>query len=186
MSRSIPLVYEQLAELLAYPVDPMGPSARRLAASLVRWSPQSAAALEEFSRAVEPLSTGRLEEIYTATFDLNPSCYPYAGYQLFGDGYKRGEFLVKLKEKYREHGIREGGELADHLSVCLRFLAKVAPGSREERDMVGECMVPVVKKMAENFEGSRNPANPYRHLLVALLRLLEDRFAELSREEVTI
>ncbi len=180
------LVYEQLAELLAYPVDPVGPGARRLAARLAESSPHSAAALEEFSRAVEPLSTGRLEEIYTATFDLNPSCYPYAGYQLFGDGYKRGEFLVKLKERYREHGVREEGELADHLCVCLRYLARLAPGSEEEREMVGECMVPVVRKMVDNLEGSRNQANPYRHLLVALLRLLEERFSQFSREEVTI
>lgn len=180
------MVYEQLAELLAYPVDPIGPRARRLAVRLAPSSPEAAAALEEFSRAVEPLSTGRLEEIFTATFDLNPSCYPYAGYQLFGDGYKRGEFLVKLKEKYREHGICEGGELADHLSICLRYLAKLAPGSEEEREIVAECMVPVVKKMVDNVEGSGNPPNPYRHLLLALLRLLEVRLTEFSREEVTI
>ncbi|MET0112525.1 MULTISPECIES: Nitrate reductase, delta subunit (fragment) [Limnospira] len=46
--------------------------------------------LADFVQFLQNTPTPNLEEIYTSTFDLNPTCYPYLGYQLFGDGYQRG------------------------------------------------------------------------------------------------
>ncbi|MEB3180639.1 MAG: hypothetical protein VKL59_16660 [Nostocaceae cyanobacterium] len=64
------------------------------------------------------------KEIMTGGLDADTVCYCYPGYQLFANSYKRGEFLVKLPEKYRQHSfIQPGNELAKHLLIVLWFPA---------------------------------------------------------------
>jgi nitrate reductase molybdenum cofactor assembly chaperone NarJ/NarW len=38
----------------------------------------------------------RLEELFTATFDLQPVCHPYVGYQLCGESQQRTLFLMQV------------------------------------------------------------------------------------------
>ncbi|NIQ94563.1 MAG: hypothetical protein GWO11_02015, partial [Desulfuromonadales bacterium] len=59
--------------------------------------PDAAAALRPFSHFARASELAALEETYTAIFDLRPSCCPYLGYQLCGEGYQRSRFLVGLQ-----------------------------------------------------------------------------------------
>ncbi len=124
--------------------------------------------LGRFREFVAETTTAKQEELYTSTFDLQPLCYPYLGYQLFGEEFRRGIFMAGLREHYRICGFEAGEELPDQLCVILRFLA-----GREqeavERELVSDCLVPSLEKMVEGFA---DVANPYRAPLQALLRFL--------------
>jgi nitrate reductase delta subunit len=116
--------------------------------------------LIEFSERVKRLNLNELEEIYTRTFDLQAICYPYAGYQLFGEDYRRGEFMVKMKELFRENGFYPPeDELPDHIGVIFEYLSH-APG---DEVLIDECLVPVLEKFINSFK--ENTDNPYYFML---------------------
>lgn len=157
------------AELLSYPSRGLDRAARDSLGVLGPLCPQAASHLSRFLAEIEPLSTENLEEVYTATFDVQVLCYPYVGYQLFGESYKRGEFMAVLREKYRGSGFSEGKELPDHLPVLLRFIAGLED-PLERKILIEDGLIPAVGKMLGAFrEGSENP---YRHLLLALSEFL--------------
>src|SRR6266568_3182701 len=57
------------------------------------------------------------QELYVQTFEFNPACTLELGWHLFGENYERGEFLVRMREQLRRHGIAESNELPDHLTL---------------------------------------------------------------------
>lgn len=176
MHETRPQIYELLSELLEYPNPDLMQSARQCAGLLASESPGAAVQIERFLALAEETPLGQLEEIYTGTFDVNPSCTIYAGYQLFGDSYKRGEFLVGLKRRFRQQGFSEGNELADHLAVLLRFLGRLDPKETLARELVDDCMVPALEKMNGSFpEASAKNVNPYACVLRAVASVIEDR-----------
>lgn len=139
---------ELLADLLDYPRGDMAgraASAERIAHTAV---PAAVPYFRSFKEFAERTPHGRLEEIYSALFDLNPVFYPYAGYQLFGETYRRSLFLVALKERYRERGFELAApELPDRLAVLLRFAA----GNDDEADViVREALIPALQRMLRN------------------------------------
>ncbi len=125
--------------------------------------------LEQFREFVAETTQARLEELYTSTFDLQPVCYPYVGYQLFGEEFRRGMFMAGLREHYRTCGFAAGDELPDQLCVILRFLDGREPEA-VERELVSDCLVPALGKMVAGFD---ELSNPYRGVLQALLLLFE-------------
>jgi nitrate reductase delta subunit len=113
-----------------------------------------------------------MEEIYTGTFDLQTKCCPYTGYHLFGENNKRGAFMVKLKEQYREHGFSTEKELPDHVCVILRFIAT----SRDDdlnRVLIDECLAPVLMKMKQGFTEDRNPYGEIIHSLLLIFQEMQ-------------
>src|SRR3972149_5384978 len=80
--------------------------------------------------ASRPTSEARLEELeesFTRTFDLNPVCCLEVGWQLYGEDYNRGSFMVEMRQRIRSHGITETLELPDHLSNLLPLLGRMEP-----------------------------------------------------------
>ena len=141
-------VYELLAALLEYP-DEQWPTQTASARS-------ANASLRPFVAAVEPLSITGLQELYTRTFDLNPTCALEIGYHLFGENYKRGEFLAHLRETEAPFAVGQEQQLPDYLPVLLRLLAKL-----EDEELLGslivECLIPALEKMLASFKESDNP-----------------------------
>lgn len=164
-------IYFHFSNLLEYPQPSLADSARQCAELLARDHPEAAGRVRAFLDCAGSTPAGRLEEIYTGTFDVNPTCTIYAGYQLFGESYKRGEFLVRLKQKYREHGFAEDKELADHLAVLFRFLAGLDEENILAQELIEDCLVPALRKMNGSFECDSR--NPYAHLLGAAMAVLE-------------
>jgi nitrate reductase delta subunit len=174
MPQTRPQIYHLLSALLEYPSPGLVDSARECAGLLAVESPQAAAQIERFLALAEEIPSGRLEELYTGTFDINPTCTIYAGYQLFGESYKRGEFLVRLKEKYRQRGFFAGNELADHLAVLLRFLGRLDPEETLAQELIEDCLVPALEKMNGSFpEPSGGNVNPYACVLQAAASVIE-------------
>lgn len=157
------------ATLLAYPGPALPASATSCCRLLANYDPGAVARLQTFAGFVARTPLAQLEELYTATFDLQVVCYPYVGYQLYGESYKRGAFMVALKEHYRAAGFMPetefGNELPDHLAVVLRFLS-LAEDETVRRSLLAESVVPALRKMVQAFGDG---GNPYGDLLRTLL-----------------
>jgi nitrate reductase delta subunit len=165
------------AEMLDYPTADLGRQAQTCAAQVVGVCPEAAARLEEFYTLVQASPVARLEEIYTRTFDLQCLCYPYLGYHLLGESYRRGAFLARLNEGYQAKGFSAGRELPDHIAVVLRFLAlepdlkKMDPGDEAFAPvLLHEGLVPALARMAACFDQESD--NPYALVIRALWLLL--------------
>lgn len=160
-------LHDGLAALLRYP----GPGHRELAEGIQALAgseaPAIAALIAEFLRESATLTTAGMEELYTITFDLSPVVTLEVGWHLFGEQYERGAFLARLRGELQAAGIDERGELPDHLTVLLPLLGRLDDASR--RELVREKVAPALVKIRRALDET---PNPYRHLLVAVDRLL--------------
>ncbi|HLC30023.1 MAG TPA: nitrate reductase molybdenum cofactor assembly chaperone [Dehalococcoidia bacterium] len=145
------LVLRLFADILDYPVEALADRTRECEAALLNRAPEAVSPLGEFRSFVEGALQGRLEEVYTGVFDLNPVCHPYVGYQLFGESYKRSAFLLGLKERYGAQGFQApDSELPDRFSVMLRFLAQ----SNDEalnQEMIADGLVPALERIGKEW-----------------------------------
>ncbi len=163
--------YRYCSELLNYPTPRLEDQARTCVTLLVVDYPEAAQSMQKFLDGIEGIPPGRLEEIYTGTFDVSPTCFIYAGYILFGESFKRGRFMVRLQEEYYKYGFDRGNELADHLAVIMRFLSKIETEDEFTQSLKIDCLIPVLAKMIAGF--NQDGQNPYFHLLHAIISVLE-------------
>lgn len=149
-------ILELFADILDYPGPGLASKARECEGLLADAVPEAAGLLARFVSFVEETPLERLEEVFTGYFDLNPVCHPYVGYHLFGESYKRSQFLLTLKRLYREHGFEIGdAELPDRISVMLRFLSQCGDDALV-RDTVVEGVLPAIEHMTgSNGKGLR-------------------------------
>jgi len=177
---SLCLLYDSFADLLAYPTPSIWQQAETCLTQLRESYPQATPALEGFQRGLQQRTLEQMEELYTVVFDMQPICYPYVGYQLFGESYKRGAFMAQLNEAYHAFGYSVERELPDNLSVILRFLSldsanrHTVPVSFREGEfcqaLLNEGVAPALEKMLQAFEPQSE--NPYFRLLTALQSVL--------------
>ena len=165
---SISILYDLFADLLDYPTLATSLKAGLCCEQLLSLQPEAGGLLESFYHEMEQRTLEKIQELYTTTFDMQPVCYPYIGYQLFGDSYKRGVFMARLNEAYYTSGYSAGQELPDHLSVILRFLGLDTVNRDDDfcHALLMEGLIPALGKMLQAF-GSRSE-NPYFALLSAL------------------
>src|SRR5262245_39889159 len=97
-------LYGLFADLLEYPTLATPLKAGLCCKQLQHSQPKAGSLLETFYHDMQERSLEKMQEIYTITFDMQPVCYPYVGYQLFGESYKRGSFMARLNEAYHEAG----------------------------------------------------------------------------------
>ena len=170
MKTQLQSIYRLFAELFTYPSPDLLPAIHDCQQQLTPDYPEAAAAINQFQAAIASLSLERLEEIYTSTFDVNPVCFPYPGFHLFGENFNRADFLVKLKQKYQEHGFTSPeNELADHLPVMLEFLSILDPDAVLAKELVEDCLLPALEKMTAGFTSD----SPYAAVVRSLLNVLQ-------------
>ena len=153
-----------LAEAFSYPsgqwVQALSQRALELAPGPVREG------ISAFGDEVQKLSLGEGEELYTHTWDLDPIVVPYVGYQLWGDDYRRGSFMARLRAAYRQAGISSESELPDHLVLVLRYLDRVPEPIKE----LVEALPAAIAKMKATLD-EKEPGNPYRLVLGAFHKI---------------
>lgn len=163
-------LYEILASSLEYPGEDWNTRLERCKQWLTIQEPDVAVQFIRFRRKVKELSIDKLQELYTQTFDLNPVCTLDIGYHLFGENYKRGELLAKLRETEAPYELGQANQLPDHLPVLLRLLAKL--GDEELRQaLIGEILIPALAKMLEALSQTENP---YRDLIEVISNALKN------------
>jgi nitrate reductase delta subunit len=118
---------------------------------------------------LEALSQEEREELYTRCFDINPTASLELGWHLYGEQYERGSFLVLMREALRNAGIDEGGELPDHISLVLRFVARLDGASR--REFARLYLQRALRTMREKWQSEHHP---YVHCLEAVYLFIED------------
>ncbi|MGE5047961.1 MAG: molecular chaperone TorD family protein [Deltaproteobacteria bacterium] len=156
-------ILSDFAELFSYPRGDVARIARHCLELLGPGHP-AASALEDFAAWAALVDPGEIEEVYSGTFDLEPTCAPYVGWQLCPDPERRNLFLSELSAVYSREGFRPREELGDHVAEMLRFLA-VARDEEARLTVLREGLGPAVERMVSSFEP---PFNPYRWLLDAL------------------
>lgn len=164
----LPEILRAFSRLLSYPDERMLESAEFLYVALQPEQPEAAHHLSEFGRFVEQIELHELEETYTSTFEINPPCALDIGWHLFGEEYERGQFLVRMREELRKHGIAElPGELPDHVTHVLSVIA--AMSDDEARRFTQACVLPALAKMRDALEVADSPwAGVVRSLLQVL------------------
>lgn len=120
-------------------------------------------AFAKFIAAVKPLSLAEHEELYTRTLDLSPLSAPYVGHQIWGESYKRGEFMAQLNKEMKAYQIDLEGELPDHLRPVLQYLT-ASPTPLPELIEVLDQAVEAMHKSLMKTEAD----NPYLLLFEAI------------------
>lgn len=158
---------DMAAGLLLYPRASYHERVRRCQAELAAALGEDADFLADFTEAIHALTLEELEELFTRTFDLNPTCALEVGWHLFGENYSRGDFLVKMRQALRQHGLPESAELPDHLAHVLSILGRLPPA--EYASFAESHVVPAIDKMLAGLAGQ---GNPFEKLLRAVRRLV--------------
>ena len=162
-------IYDAFADLLEYPDTDWESKMATFAENDL---------LDEFRFGFATLTLSELQELYTRTFDLNPVCALEIGYHLFGENYKRGQFLANLRETEAPFELGQENQLPDYLPVLLRLLTKLED-EELRTSLIGECLVPAIDKMLKSLKETENP---YRFLLEALRKTLRTEVPAISSD----
>lgn len=163
--------FDLLAALLRYPAEGYTEAAALCLEALSKDDHEAAMLLQLFLEQTRELSVEELQELYTATFDLDPNCALEVGWHLFGENYERGEFLVKMRGKLRGLGIGESTELPDHITHALEAIGRME--SEESAEFARACLFPALDKI---YAGLQGKSNPFEQILLAVMRGLERRY----------
>jgi nitrate reductase delta subunit len=171
--------FNLLAALLRYPEDGYTDAAELCSEALSKNDREAAMLMGQFLAQTRDFSVEELQELYTATFDLDPKCALEVGWHLFGENYERGEFLVKMRGELRRLGIGESTELPDHITHALEAIGRMEPD--EAGEFATACLFPALDKM---YAGLQGRSNPFEHVLLAVARVLERRYPRPDPEAV--
>ena len=193
-------LHQCFARMLEYPAGGTLQAAVKAQGLLMDENPEAAALLKEFHEYAESLPPGRLEEVYTGTFDLDAACHPYVGYHLFGETYKRSAFLVELKQRFNAEGfVFSQSELPDHLAVILHFLTVTKDQTLAE-EIARDALLPVLDRMTGRAKSSgfdedaetpkaeetSEKRTQFQVVLEALRSVLQNQFQTLNVLEITV
>lgn len=138
--------------------------------------------ISNFEEFVHSNSLDEQREYYIRTFDVQALCYLDLGYVLFGEDYKRGEFLVNLRNEHINAENDCGKELADHLPNMLKLLPKIKNKAFAE-ELAFSIMIPALKEILKNF---KDEINVYKDMLEMLLFIMESEFKNLNYTQFKI
>jgi nitrate reductase molybdenum cofactor assembly chaperone len=160
-----------LSRLLSYPDENYDTLVELLYLLVQNDLPEAAQGISKFGQFVEQCGKYELEENYTRTFDVNPSCALEIGWHLFGEDYMRGQFLVRMREELAKYKIPESTELPDHLTHVLAVVASMPED--EAHQFTHSCVFPALHKMQASLDKNESP---YRYLIRCLVLVLEHLF----------
>lgn len=153
--------FSLLAQALNYPYPGQIDALHTQAANL-NGQPGSKA-FAKFLAQLQQLSLSEQEELYTRTLDLSPLAAPYVGYQIWGESYKRGEFMAQLNQEMKAYQIDLEDELPDHLRPILQYLT----ASQTPLPELIEVLEQAVKKIHKSLKKTEAD-NPYLLLFDAI------------------
>jgi len=169
--------YTYLADLFTYPEkEVLEKSVSKVNELLNEKYVECLGKIEDFKYFATTKSLDEQQEYYISTFDIDAACYLDIGYVLFGEDYKRGAFLVNMRNEHLKAGNDCRRELADYLPNMLRLLPKI-----EDRNFADELaysiIIPALHEMLKNF---KDEVNVYKNLLEILLQIMENDFTDLQ------
>lgn len=161
MDTNAPL-FDRLAEALSYPTNGYQDTIASCAEAVRSATPQAMDDIVCFERAAASMTLSALQELYAATFDLNPQCSLDVGWHIFGETHDRGPFLASLRAALREAGITETTELPDHVTHMLWLIGRCTPvRAAEYAALIALALDRIIKTLESEH-------NPYAFLLRAV------------------
>ena len=146
--------YNALANLFRYPDNDYITHVNKCADMLKEYYPQAYEKLEPFVKGINSKSIVEIEELFGKTFHIQAICYLDLGYVLYAEDYKRGDFLVQMKNEQRKVGNDCGVELADNLPNALTLLPLLEDDDFREELSV-RMYIPALETMLKEFDSSR-------------------------------
>jgi nitrate reductase molybdenum cofactor assembly chaperone len=171
--------YDALARLLAYPNEQYRHDLCDCRHALADDYSEAMRFLDRFTHDVESRTIEDLQELYTRAFDLTPLCSLELGWQLFGENYSRGEFLVAMRQTLGRLGVPESTELPDHITHVLLAFGRMP--AREANRFASKFLLPALEKM---LQGLRGKNCPYEEILEAIRALVLSPYG-VALEEVS-
>lgn len=170
--------WDAASELVLYPDADAEAKLRAACLELEAVKGPLARAAADFRRFVETTDATRREEMFTTVFDINPTCTLELGWHLYGEDYKRGSFLVDMRQVMAAVGVEESAELPDHLIHALRVLQRL-PAPKDALFSTS-FVQPGLDRM---LSGYSDESSPWRPVLAALLSALEACYGETKTAE---
>ena len=193
--------YNLLANLFRYPQEGYIEQVRECAEHLQNYYPVAYQDIKPFLEIIEGKSIVEIEYLFGKTFHIQAICYLDLGYVLFAEDYKRGDFLVQMKNEQRKVNNDCGVELADNLPNALTLLPLL---ENEEflEELVVRMYIPALETMLKEFDSARmalktkvrmkkqkvllqenmENQNVYRHAIQATLGVLQTDFKVINFE----
>lgn len=169
-------IYTQLAMLLEYPREDFKVRVEEVLnviSAFTGYPEEILNSVKEFRGSIEDMPLDDLQGIYSYTFEMSNDYTLDLGAHVF-DGFKRADFLVKLKTMYRRFEFPfetfGKGELPDHLSLVLRFIG-FAKDEDIKKSFERDFMIKALEKLYKSF--TKNQENPYHHLINAVYRIID-------------
>ncbi|MDP1622494.1 MAG: hypothetical protein Q8M08_09185 [Bacteroidales bacterium] len=131
-----------------------------------------------FERAIREMDLHSREEYFINTFEVEALISMDLGYILFGEDYKRGNFLAMMQQEQIMAGNDIGSELADHLPNVLRLLPRMAAREIAE-ELAFSIIIPAIRELLKKFEDT---GNLYRYAFETLVKVMEKDFSGLPFE----
>lgn len=165
--------YITLANLFRYPSEQSSAHVKKCSQLINEEFPELISMLRPFQKHCVDKTLAELQEYYIKTFDVTAVCFLDIGYVLFGEDYKRGDFLVFMKQEQAKAQNDCGVELPDHLPNVLTLIPKLDNPSLAE-ELVISLTIPALKEMISQF---KNTGNVYCQLLEMLVGILQKEYA---------
>ncbi len=193
--------YQLLAEVFKYPTVKTANKIAEIKVFLDNKYPEAGEEFTRFSDFIAKSTDSEIEEIFGKTFHIQAICFLDLGYVIFGEDYKRGEFLVNMKKEQRENNNDCGMELADNLPNVLNLLA-IHKNEAFINELMVMIMIPALEKMLSEFDARKTQirekvlnkkqkviimrdikdGNIYKNALSALLMVFKEDFKEIKYE----
>lgn len=197
--------YNHLANIFRYPDEDYAANVKACAEVLKKEYPDAYAEARPFFSFVEQNDLYTVEEVFGKTFHIQAICFLDLGYVLFAEDYKRGEFLVKMKDEQRQANNDCGLELADNLPNVLTLMPKM-----KDQIFLSEfavrIMEPALEKMLAEFDQARmdlkdkvrkkkqkvilmedmQNKNIYQYAIQALLQVVKSDFRNIKYNDPVI
>ena len=146
--------YRAFADVFRYPSESFPEEILRCRNVLKDRYPKVLECFDTFAQWAANTPLNELEEVYTKTFHIQAICYLDLGFVIFGEDYKRGSFLVNMKNKQEAAKNDCGNELPDNLVNVLTLIPLVHDYAFRD-ELVGLIIIPALEKMLGEFSTAR-------------------------------
>ncbi len=161
--------YIILSGLFDYPDHRTSQVCRETSVILAGSYPDALQTFCSFEQEFLTMNQYQREEYFINTFEVDAVTSMDLGYILFGEDYKRGNFLAMMQQEQNLAENDLGSELADHLPNVLRLLPLMAD-QEVAAELAFSIVIPAVKEMLRKFENSGNIYQLAFETLVATMR----------------
>lgn len=170
--------YSILAGLFDYPDQKTDDLIRLTSDILYANYPAATNIFLQFQQTILGMDLHNREEYFINTFEVEALISMDLGYILFGEDYKRGNFLAMMQQEQISADNDLGSELADHLPNVMRLLPLMSEQEVAE-ELAYSIILPAIREILKKFE---NTDNVYQYAFETVLKVMETDFSGLPYE----